>query len=112
MPSWFAKDNRRLRAGPWRDLTAPVLGGGCGPPRPPILGGSEARPPQPPFPTKEGGSAWWGDVGAGERTVPQNTKRSSPGGLFARFGYVKVPRALGERARWGGGGSLRGGSGG
>src|SRR3954452_23175215 len=30
----------------------------------------------------------------------KNTKRSSPGGHFGRFGYVKAPRAPGERARW------------
>src|SRR4051794_20699494 len=29
-----------------------------------------------------------------------NTKRSSPGGHFGRFGNVKLPRARGERARW------------
>src|SRR4051794_11695153 len=28
----------------------------------------------------------------------KNTKRSSPGGPFGRFGYVKPPRARGERA--------------
>src|SRR3954454_12140790 len=30
----------------------------------------------------------------------KNTKRSSPRGHFGRFGYVKLPRAPGERARW------------
>src|SRR4051794_1752257 len=30
----------------------------------------------------------------------KNTKRSSLRGPFGRFGYVKAPRARGERARW------------
>src|SRR3954449_7244755 len=37
---------------------------------------------------------------AGRGRNLKNTKRSSPGGHFGRFGYVKAPRAHGERARW------------
>ena len=45
---------------------------------------------------RRGGRRWPRRPGRGP--FLKNTKRSSPGGHFGRFGYVKLPRARGERA--------------
>src|SRR3954451_25335929 len=47
---------------------------------------------------KRPGGGGAGDNGAGERTVPQKYETVLSGGHFGRSGYVKPPRALGERA--------------
>src|SRR6476661_6324718 len=73
------------------------LGGDGRPPRPPILGGADPALRQganvlPAIHYQPGRPGW------GRGPFLKNTKRSSPEGHFGRFGYVKPPRARGERA--------------
>src|SRR3954470_23075611 len=68
--------------------------------RPPAATGEDLPPPAPLPSEGRGEPVKRGGTEPGRGPFLKNTKRSSPGGHFAPFGYVKAPRAPGERARW------------
>src|SRR4051794_10553467 len=57
-------------------------------------------PFRPPLQDTRGGPVTRGGTEPGRGRNLKNTNRSSPVGHFGRLGYVKPPRAPGERARW------------